>query len=114
MRYICLWYADPPRSGSAASGGDDLAGAQRDWTAELRRRGRITDSGSLDRAAASSLRVRDGSGAVIEVADAAAATAPAGYFVIVARDYNDGLRLAGESPAARRGRIALYPVIDAQ
>jgi hypothetical protein len=111
MRYVCLWYADPPDAavGMAAAG---AARAQRVWEAEMLKSGRLTEAGAIDASAAATLRVRIGGGAIVEPAGAVSNAAPAGFFVIVARDYNDSLRVASESPAARQGRIAVYPVVD--
>ena len=113
MRYVCLVYFEE----AAVRGLDKAALAKLDresmaYDAELAERGHLIVAHALDTVtAAMTVRVRDGrmsatDGPFIETKEALG-----GFLLIEARDLNEAVRIAANTPLAKIGCIEVRPIL---
>jgi hypothetical protein len=114
MKYVCLVYVD----GSAMSAlsqedGTKLTDDSIDFDHEIKRRGHLILAQPLQPPeTAVTVRVRNGKmtstdGPFVETKEFLG-----GFFLIEARDLNEAMRLAGDSPMATMGCIEIRPFLD--
>ena len=114
MKYACLVYVD----GSAMSGlsqedGTKLTDDSIDFDHEIKRRGHLILAQPLQPPeTAVTVRVRNDKmtstdGPFVETKEFLG-----GFFLIEARDLNEAIQLAGESPVAKIGCIEIRPFLD--
>jgi hypothetical protein len=116
MKYVCLVYAEEagfatiPESELAAL---DEASLARDE--ELRRTGHLIVAQALESVRESvTIRVRDGQMSATDGPFAETTEQLGGFVFIEARDMNEAIKIASESPMARYGSVEVRPVMDLQ
>lgn len=114
MKYLCLIYTDPgyPVSLTDKEEGQ-LVDEMLDYAGDLRESGHFIASEALQPAASvTSVRVREGKVSVTDGPFAETKEQLTGFILIEARDLNDAIRVAGNTPAARYGAVEIRLVRD--
>lgn len=82
-------------------------------THELHARGQYVGASPLQPVAtATSVRVRDGKRLVTDGPFAETREQLGGYFLVEAKDLNEAIAIAGRIPGARKGTVAVRPVME--
>jgi hypothetical protein len=112
MKYLCLVYHEAPHPEMPTQPPDPaLAAEARAFDDDLRQRGHLLDTHTLEVAsAATTIRIRESRLLVDTSPCAPAPDRLDGYYLIEARDLNDAIRLIARNPSARHGRIEVHPV----
>jgi len=114
MKYACLVYVDG--SAMAALSQEDgtrLTDDSIDFDHEIRRRGHLILAQPLQPPdSAVTVRVRDGKMTSTDGPFAETREFLGGFFLIEARDLDQAIQLAGDSPMARIGCIEIRPFLD--
>ena len=117
MKYLCLAYGDPKKTGAMSkSEVDALMSEIRTYDAELRESGHLVTAESLEWAA-TTLRSRNGKVVITDGPFLEAKELVGGLVVIEARDLDEAVRVASMHPAARTGEnlgwaVELRPIAE--
>ena len=114
MKYLCLVYHEEATIAALpAAEYDAIVGEVLAYREELRRSGHYLASSPLQPVrSAATVRVRGGKVSVADGPVAETTEQLGGFYLIVARDLNEAIRLAARMPPARVGSIEVRPLME--